>query len=465
MNMGLDIFELADRYRNAKIAPSEVIDACLERITAFDGKLGAFQLLTGDEAAKAAAKADDAFARRKAIGPLFGIPFAVKDIFDVEGYVTGKGQPRKGPPRAEWSATVVQRLLSAGAILLGKTKTVEIAMGGWGVNKALGTPWNPWDLATHRVPGGSSSGSAVAVAAGFSAFALGTDTGGSVRLPAAFCGVTGLNVTANRLSTDGIMPLSRTLDTPGPITNTVLDAAILFEVMAGRSPAAISYDLSAGSGLCGGLRNGPSIAGLRLGAINDRERAVCTANILDAYDSAVEILRRHGATVERHSPRHGYARIAENIGVLINAEAFEIHGADYQAPEFRINEYVCARLREGAGISPETRKRVVDERSEMQAMFRADIQGFDALITPTTPTTAIPVAEVDGAINPAHFTRPFNFLGMCGVAVPIGLTPMGLPTSLQIAARGGDEETALRIAAAFEIARGPIGDPPLGDLN
>ena len=465
MNPELDIFELASRYRNADLAPSEVIDACLERIRALDVKLGAFQLLTADQARSAAANSDDTFARRKGVGPLLGVPFAVKDIFDIEGYVTGKGQPRTGLPLAERTATVVQRLLSAGAILLGKTKTVEIAMGGWGVNEALGTPWNPWDKVTHRVPGGSSSGSAVAVAAGFSAFALGTDTGGSVRLPAAFCGVTGLNVTANRLPTEGIMPLSQTLDTPGPITRTVLDAAILFDVMGGRAPDLISRDLSSGSGLCGALHRGVGIAVLRLGAIDNKEREVCTAEILDCYDSAVEVLRRLGAIVERLSPHLSYMQIAENVGSLINAEAFEFHGADYQSPEFRADENVRERIRAGAGISLKARKRILSERSEMQSSFRADIHGIDALITPTTPTPAIPVAEVDDAVNPAHFTRPFNYLGMCAVAVPIGLTPMGLPTSLQIAARRGDEAMALRVAAAFESARGPIGDPPMGELH
>ena len=464
MDLRLDIFELADRYRKAELTPSEVVGTCLDRIRAFDTKMGAFQLLTADVATKAAAKADDAFTRREAVGPLLGIPFSVKDIYDIQGYVTGKGQSRTGQPIADKSATVVNRLLSAGAILLGKTKTVEIAMGGWGVNKALGTPWNPWDVATHRVPGGSSSGSAVAVAAGFSAFALGTDTGGSVRLPAAFCGVTGLNVTANCLPTEGIMPLSPTLDTPGPITRTILDAAILFEVMGGRAPSLISRDLSSGSGLCGTLHRGIAIDGLRIGAINDQERDVCTAEILHAYDSAIEDLRRLGATVERISSQRTYAEIAANIGALINAEAFEFHGAYYRSPEFPVEEYVRERVLAGARVSAATQQRILDERSEIQSAFQRDIQEFDALTTPTTPTTAIPVAEVDGAVNAAHFTRPFNFLGMCAVAVPIGLTSMGLPTSLQIAARSGNEEMALRISAAFERERGPIGNPPMSQL-
>ena len=144
---------------------------------------------------------------------------------------------------------------------------------------------------------------------------------------------------------------------------------------------------------------------------------------------------------------------------MINAEAFEFHGADYRSPEFPVEEYVRERVLAGARVSAATRQRILDERLEIQSTFQRDIQEFDALTTPTTRSTAIPVTQVNGVVNAAHFTRPFNFLGMCAVAVPIGLTSMGLPTSLQIAARSGDEAMALRIGAAFEKERGPFGVP------
>lgn len=461
MELDLNITSLADRYRTAGLRPSDVVNACLERIAAYDRQLGAFQQLTAEDAVRAAAAADATFARGEHVGPLTGVPFVVKDIYDMAGLVTGKGQPRGDLPVAEGTATVVQRLLSAGAVCLGKTRTTEIAMGGWGVNRAVGTPWNPWDMAVHRVPGGSSAGSAVAVAAGFAAFGLGTDTGGSVRLPAAFCGVTGLNVTAHTLPTDGIMSLSRTLDSPGPIARTVLDTAILFEVMAGRAPALISRDLRSGTGLCGSLRMAGGLTGLRLGAIDERERSACTTEMLEAYDAAIEDLRGLGATVEKVSPHRTYAQIAEPIGTLIDSEAFAVHGADYQDPDFHGDAIVRARVRSGASVSAETREHILAERRELQIAFLDEIRGFDALVTPATPTAAIAVDSVDGAINPAHFTRPFNWLGMCGVALPMGLTPSGLPTSLQIVARGGDEAMALRIAAAFERTTAPIGKPPM----
>ncbi|MDG2403557.1 MAG: amidase [Paracoccaceae bacterium] len=453
--------ELASRYRSGQVAPTKIIDGCLKQIEADDVKLGAFELLCTDQASKAANAADNLFARHENSELLLGIPFAIKDIFDVEGYATGRGQKRKDVPVATKSAAVVQSLLSAGAIILGKTKTVEIAMGGWGVNKTLGTPWNPWDKTIQRVPGGSSSGSAVAVAAGFSTFAIGTDTGGSIRLPAAFCGLVGLNVTANCISTEGIMPLSKTFDTPGPITRTVLDAAIVFEVMCGQPSNLIKQHLDSSTGLYGALQSGNGLEGCRLGAINNLEREVCTDEILQAYDSALEDLCRLGAKVEKISPNRNYAEIAANIGDLINSEAFESHGTEYLFPEFPTEKYVRDRVLAGASLCQLEKKRILEERKQIQKEFSIDIRGFDALVTPTTPTTAVPVSEVNNSMNVSYFTRPFNFLGMCALAVPIGITSAGLPTSLQIVARGGHEAVALRIGAAFERKRGSIGNPQI----
>ena len=181
-----NILELAKAYRSGQNSPSEVVCNYIKKIENTDSKLGAFELLSKEKAITAAIEADKIFVKQKVPKLLLGVPFSVKDIYDVSGFVTGKGQKRENSRSAKKTATVVQRLFAAGAIMLGKTKTVEIAMGGWGINNITGTPWNPWDEKIKRVPGGSSSGSAVAVAAGLSTFAIGTDTGGSVRLPAAF---------------------------------------------------------------------------------------------------------------------------------------------------------------------------------------------------------------------------------------------------------------------------------------
>ncbi|GIS87791.1 MAG: hypothetical protein CM1200mP18_05010 [Gammaproteobacteria bacterium] len=166
-----------------------------------------------------------------------GIPFGLKDIIEYEDHPTCWGSHALEGRQSSMSATVAQKLLDSGAIIIGKTQSVEFALGGWGTNQYLGTPWNPWDLETHRVPGGSSSGSGVAVAAGLTSAALGTDTGGSVRLPSAFCGLVGLKPTFGRISNYGVMPLSHTLDTVGPLTRSVADAALLYDVLRGPDPS------------------------------------------------------------------------------------------------------------------------------------------------------------------------------------------------------------------------------------
>ena len=461
MNVDSSIWKLAKAYRRGQILPSKVIDNYLKKIEKNDPKLKAFELLSKDEAIAAADKADKIFVNQKAPKLLLGIPFAVKDIFDVTGFVTGKGQKRVNSQAAKRTATVVERLFAAGAIMLGKTKTVEIAMGGWGINTISGTPWNPWDEKIKRVPGGSSSGSAVAVAAGLSTFAIGSDTGGSVRLPAAFCGVVGLNVTANLLSTQGIMPLSRTFDTPGPITNTVLDAAILFQVMRGDDINRIKKQLDEGVGFFRGVQSSDALKGYRLGAINDFEREFCTDDVLRAYDFALEKLVEQGAIVEKISPRLCYSEIAASIGDLINSEAFSFHGDDYQSPDFPTTKYVRDRILAGANITRAHREKILEHRKQTQIKFFDDIAGFHAIITPTTSTTAIPVSTIQPSINVSHFTRPINFLGMCALAVPIDIGGDGLPTSLQIAARGGKEDIALHIGVEFEKIRGPFGKPQI----
>ena len=210
------LIALADAYLDGAIRPSAVVEAHLERIERLDGRIGSYQVVYADEARRAADAADRAIAAGHRIGPFHGVPFALKDLIDLEGRVTTGGSKALEHRVSPATATIARRLISAGGILLGKTRTVELAFGGWGTNQRMGTPRNPWDMRTRRVCGGSSLGSAAAVAAGLAVCAVGTDTGGSVRLPAGFCGMAGLKVTEGRLPSDGILPLSHTLDTPGP---------------------------------------------------------------------------------------------------------------------------------------------------------------------------------------------------------------------------------------------------------
>jgi aspartyl-tRNA(Asn)/glutamyl-tRNA(Gln) amidotransferase subunit A len=228
------IEKLFQSYKDGASSPTSVVTAFLEKIYSKNDYYNAYQAVWAEEALEAAHIATRALKVGNSCGLLHGVPFAIKDIFHVKGKPTTCGSVELTGNIAEVTSIVVERLLNAGAIILGKTKTVECAFGGWGTNQKMGTPRNPWDDDVHRIPGGSSSGSAVAVAADLAICALGSDTGGSVRLPAAFCGLVGLKVTYGRLPNHGIMPLSQTLDSPGPITRTVRDAIIMLDVMDGR---------------------------------------------------------------------------------------------------------------------------------------------------------------------------------------------------------------------------------------
>ena len=441
---------LAAAFRDGSQRPSEVTRAHLDRIARLDTKIGAYQVVYAEEAMQAAEAADKALASGHRIGPFHGIPFGLKDICDWEGRVTTGGSLAMKDRVSPTTGTLARRLIAAGGIVLGKTKTVECAFGGWGTNQRMGTPWNPWDMATQRVPGGSSAGSAAATAAGMATCAVGTDTGGSVRLPAAFCGLTGLKVTEGRLPTDGIIPLSHTLDTPGPMARSLADAALMFEVMDGREGWQIDRDLAEGAGLY--RLAGQGVAGLRLGALDPVERDVCSDEILDAYDAALDVLRSLGAVIEVFAPPRGYGALTEANGMLISAEGFVHHGHLYGDPDQPMDEDVRPRFLAGQDIPAADYIHILQDRQAAKQDYYRAMRGFDAVLTPTMMETACPVAEVDQAVSPGYFTRPFNYLGMCALALPIGTVDHGLPASLQIAARGGGEEMALRVGAALEAA-------------
>src|SRR5947209_11278125 len=227
---------MSDEIRAGRLPPIAIVDAALARIGAQDQKLHAFVEVYSEEARLAAEGAEKAIRSGHRIGPLHGIPIALKDLIEIEGRVTTGGSQVWRERRSAYTASLAKKLIAAGLIVIGKTHTVEFAMGGWGTNQHRGTPWNPWDLEVARTPGGSSSGAGVAGAAGFAPWAVGTETGGSVRLPAAWCGLTGLKTTIGRVSNYGILPLAPTLDTPGPLARSVTDAALLYNAMQGPDP-------------------------------------------------------------------------------------------------------------------------------------------------------------------------------------------------------------------------------------
>ncbi|HKS88407.1 MAG TPA: amidase, partial [Stellaceae bacterium] len=403
------------------------------------------------EARLAAEAAEKAIRSGHRIGPFHGIPIALKDLIEIEGRITTGGSEAWRERRSAYTATLAQKFIAAGMIVIGKTHTVEFAMGGWGTNQHMGTPRNPWDLDQHRTPGGSSSGSGVAVAAGMAPWAIGTDTGGSVRLPASWCGLAGLKTTIGRVSTYGILPLAPSLDTPGPMARTVEDAALLYSVMAGADPLD-PRTLAAPSPIdpLPGLKRG--VRGLRLARMPAAERDGCAAEVLAAYDAALDALAGLGAEIVDIALPFRFADATQAVGRIIGSEAYQLIGDLVDDPALPIDPAVRPRIQLGRGISARDYLAALAERDALKGRFLAALDGIDALLTPTTQTAAIRVEAVDQTTTPAHFTRAFNLLELCALAVPDGFTATGLPLSLQIVCRPYDEATALRIGWAYEQA-------------
>jgi aspartyl-tRNA(Asn)/glutamyl-tRNA(Gln) amidotransferase subunit A len=433
-----------------RVSPVDLVDALLDRIRANDGKLHAFVEVYGDEARLAAEAADKAIRSGHTIGPLHGIPIALKDLIEIEGRVTTGGSEVWRSRRSTYTATLARRLIAAGLIVIGKTHTVEFAMGGWGTNQHRGTPWNPWDPAVARTPGGSSSGSGVAVAAGFAPWAIGTDTGGSVRLPASWCGLSGLKTTIGRVSTYGILPLSPTLDTPGPMARSVEDAALLYQIMQGPDALDPHTRGISSADPMPILRRG--VRGLRLGRMPAAERDGVDGEVLAAYDAALERLQRLGAEIVTPDLPCRFGDYTELTGQIIGAEGYFLIGDLIDDMSLPIDEAVRPRIALGKGISARDYLAALRDREEAKRAFAAATAGVDALLTPTTQAAAIPLDAVDQSTTPAHFTRFVNFLDLCALAVPNGFTSAGLPISLQIACRGYDEATALRMGWAYQQA-------------
>jgi aspartyl-tRNA(Asn)/glutamyl-tRNA(Gln) amidotransferase subunit A len=446
------VAELSRALGARTLSPVDAVEALLARIRRRNPSLHAFIAVYETDARLAAEAADKAIRSGHRVGPLHGVPIALKDLVDLEGRVTTGGSKVWAERVSPVTATLAERLIGAGMIVLGKTHTVEFAMGSFGTNTHLGTPRNPWDLAVHRTPGGSSSGSGVAVAAGLAPMAIGTDTGGSVRLPAAWCGTVGLKVTAGRISTFGVLPLSSTLDTPGPLTRSVEDAALVFRVLNGPDPRDPQTLAWSPVDPMPELRRG--VAGLRLGVLPDVERTGVDQEVLAAYDAAVDKLASLGARIVRPALPARLSDYAAAVGRIIGAEGYRFVGHLVDDPDLPVDPHVRPRIQVGRGMSARDYLVTLSEREDRRRAYAAALADVDALLTPTTQTAAIPIDKVDQSGTAAHFTRGVNYLGLCALAVPDGFTGDGLPTSFQIVCHAGEEALALRIGWAYEQATG-----------
>lgn len=414
-------------------------DEALARIRRYDGRLKAFVRVFDP-----------------ALGDGDGPAFAIKDLFDVKGVPTGGGAqvPLLENPAA--NAVVVQKLLSAGWRAVGKTQTVELAYGGWGTNRAVGAPWNPWDAKVHRAPGGSSSGSAVAVAAGLVDAALGSDTGGSVRIPAATCGVVGLKPGRGLVSLKGVHPLSPALDTVGTLAKDVATAARMLGVISGPDgETAVRGPFDAEAALT------MELEGRRLAAVPLDHLGEMDADVGRLYLAALDRLRKTGLTVQMVRPPKALDDSFAPNGLLMAAEGWRIWRERIETHGKVMDPWIVRRFEVGRDVSDERLAQAHAQRVESQAEFHAWLAAYDGLLTPTCPIPGPPMDQVDETISPlSRLTRAANYLDLPGITVPCGLTGEGMPAGLQILGRPRDEATVVALGAAFEAVSGWNGRAP-----
>jgi len=431
-----------------------IVEACLARIAEHDGHLHAFVAVYRDDALEAADAADRERRDGTSRGPLAGLPIALKDLLHVEGRETTAGSKSWRGRISDHTATAVSRLTAAGMIPLGKTHMVEFAFGGWGRNRPMGAPWNPWDAKTHRVAGGSSSGSAVAVAGGLCPAAIGSDTGGSIRIPAALCGITGLKPTYGRVSLYGAVPLSRTLDSLGPLARTVEDCALLTAAMGGTDPHDPATLASPRGDLEAALAGNPDIRGARITALApDAFPASTMPDVVRVYRDSLDALRDLGARVDEMAFPLDFDDMMVQNGRIIAAEAYAEHRAYIDDPKLDIDPWVKKRVLGGKSISAADYIDMLDRRRRSMEEFAHWMRDREALITPTLPITATPLADVDEATTPlATWTRSVNYVGGCALSMPAGFAADGLPIGVQLTGAAFADATLVRIGRAFQQA-------------
>ena len=471
--------ELAARIADGSTSAVEVTEAHLARIEAVDEKVHAF-LHVDREGALAQARAVDAKrAAGERLGPLAGVPLALKDIFTTEGVPTTAGSKILEGWLPPYDATVTRRLKEAGLVILGKTNMDEFAMGSSTENSAFGPTGNPWDLT--RVPGGSGGGSAAALAAFEAPLAIGTDTGGSIRQPAALTGTVGVKPTYGGVSRYGMIAFSSSLDQGGPCARTVLDAALLHEVMAGHDPLDSTSIDAPVPPVVEAARNG-SVAGLRVGVVKEFAGEGFQAGVTQRFQESVELLRELGAeVVELSCPSFDKALAAY---YLIAPSECSSNLARFDAMRYglrvgddgsRSAEEVTSLTRE-AGFGPEVKRRIMlgtyalssgyydayygsaqKARTMVARDFAAAFERVDVVVSPTTPTTAFAIGErVDDpmAMYLADLcTIPVNLAGIAALSLPCGLAPEdGLPVGLHVIAPAMADDRLYRVGAAVEAA-------------
>jgi aspartyl-tRNA(Asn)/glutamyl-tRNA(Gln) amidotransferase subunit A len=465
----LALSQAAEQIAARLLSPVELAAACLERIATVDRQLNAFITVTGDQAREQAQVAADEIGRGDYRGLLHGIPIALKDLYDTRGVRTTAGSSFFADRVPESDALTVEKLTAAGAISLGKLNLHEIALGVTNDNPHFGPTRNPWD--PERVPGGSSGGSAAALAAGMCFGSLGSDTGGSIRIPASLCGVVGLKPTSGRVSLRGVVPLSWTLDHAGPMARTVRDVALLLDAIAGFDPADPASVRAPADDYLEQLEEG--IEGWRIGVAGTAALETVDADVASAVRDAADVLRQLGASV-REVDLGVFADAARLNGLITTADAATFHRERLAEAPQRFGADVHARLSRGASYTASEYAEARHARAVLRRRFESWFSGFggdiDILVTPTTPCAAPIRAGLDGveaARLLTRFTSPFNLTGFPAISVPGGFTTgePRLPIGLQLVGAPWCEARVLRAARAYERERSwftAVSTIPLG---
>jgi aspartyl-tRNA(Asn)/glutamyl-tRNA(Gln) amidotransferase subunit A len=452
----LSIAELAPMLQSGELSPVDVTTAALERVASMNPGLNAFISIQAEAAMASARAAENELRRGRRRGPLHGVPVALKDLYATEGVPTTGGSRAFAGVIPEHDATVTARLKEAGAVIVGKLNLNELAYGPTGYNRHFGPGRNPWNPA--HLPGGSSSGSAIAVAAGLVYAALGTDTTGSIRIPAALCGITGLKPTFGRVSLQGVMALAWTLDHGGPMARSAEDCALILQAIAGHD-LAYPYSLDApAADYRGSFRDDLIRVRVAIPADDLFERA--QPEVLASVSLAIGVLETLGAHVERVSiPLIEEAN--EVSSAIVAAEAAAAYLPLLKNDAADVDPSVRRRLQAGFAIPGPLYVHAQRLRREFAAQVGSLMLGFDAIATPTVPTVA-PRLLTDRSRTPAHeaesrrtltqFTRPFNLSGQPAVALPCGFSSDGLPISLQVIGRPLEDELVLQIGHAYQRA-------------
>ena len=446
--------QLAPMIKSGDISPVEVVEAHLSRIRATEPVLNSFITVLSEEATAAARQAERDIRAGRYRGPLHGIPVGLKDLFNTGGVRTTSGSRIYDNFVPDQDCTVAARFREAGAILLGKLNMHQFAYGPTGENPDYGHMHNPWD--PDRVSGGSSGGSGSATAAGQCTITTGSDTGGSIRIPAALCGIVGLKPTYGRVSRHGLTPLAWSMDHPGPMVRTVEDAAITMNVIAGHDPndvASANLPVPDYTAVLTG-----EVRGLRIGVPRQYMDAPLDPEVRQAFNEAMAQMETMGAeVVEVEFPEFNDAAAISTT--MLMAEATACFRDLLASDGSRLYEPVRLRLEAGLFISAADYLRAQQGRAVFDRAARRLLEDVDLLAGPTEPVTAPPLLqqqvlagehEVGTVAALTQYTRPYNITGFPAISVPCGFSSEGLPIGLQLAGRPFDEETVLRAAHAYE---------------